>query len=220
MDSREKREYRRKAVAFWKSYAQALRNGTGMLQREARHEALRMIEDSARTPEDFEKLIILWDVVDAIRGWRVGKNEKLSTNNLHEYKLSERENIIPPMDTHAYWRQLLYGNFIDVIFDCPHDIQENMVNNFLYRFIKKLDESHKEILYYWTIRCWTPQKIAAIRGQTDRNIRKVYNKMISDMRLGLFWSLYPRYISNEPLTSLQLAFMKWYQDKAFKNNED
>jgi hypothetical protein len=72
----------------------------------------------------------------------------------------------------------------------------------------ELDEKHKEILYYWAIRLWKPKEIADLRGQTDRNIRKVYNKMIEDIRYKMFERLYPRYKKHEPLTLAQTALVK------------
>jgi DNA-directed RNA polymerase specialized sigma24 family protein len=48
--------------------------------------------------------------------------------------------------------------------------------------VKVLNDNQKEILYLRVIRQWSPQKIAAMRGQTDRNIRKVYDTLINGLR--------------------------------------
>jgi hypothetical protein len=55
----------------------------------------------------------------------------------------------------------------------------------VYELTATLDERQKEILYYLAIRQWTPQRLAKMRGQTDRNIRKVYAKMIADVQYKL-----------------------------------
>ena len=71
-----------------------------------------------------------------------------------------------------------------------------------------MDDKRKEILYYWAIRLWSPQEIASMRGQSDRNIRKVYNKMIEEFRQELFKRLYPRYEAYLPLTFAQIIFVE------------
>jgi hypothetical protein len=51
-----------------------------------------------------------------------------------------------------------------------------------------------------------------MREQTDRNIRKVYAKMIGDMQDKLFEWLYSRYIQYWSLTTTQVTFIEWYID--------
>ena len=70
-----------------------------------------------------------------------------------------------------------------------------------------LGEDHKEIYYYRAIRQWKPQQIAALRGQSDRNIRKVYNYMIDSLRYELFYFLYWRYKKGLPISTSQKKFV-------------
>ena len=138
---------------------------------------------------------------------------------LPDYEVPEHTTVIPrPLD-HVYWRQLLVGNFLDVIFDCPHEIPEMTTSRNILRLTEKLDESHKEILYYRAIRLWSMQKIAAFRGQTDRNIRKVYKNMIENMRDKLFEWLVLRYISKQPLTYTQREFVRDFMENNPKARE-
>jgi hypothetical protein len=74
-----------------------------------------------------------------------------------------------------------------------------------------LDENHKEIFYYRVIRQWSPQRLAAFRGQTDRNIRKVYNKMITDLQAEMYTRLRGRYERGDFLTFAQREFCKHYK---------
>jgi hypothetical protein len=78
-------------------------------------------------------------------------------------------------------------------------------------YTKELDEKQKEILYYRAIRQWSPQKIAIMRNQTDRNIRKVYNNMIHTIRQKLYMRLSPRYHKGLPLTNAQIKFVEIYE---------
>jgi len=216
-EKRQEREYRRRIVDFWKTSAQTIRDGTGILMRESREVALANIEDAARTKNDFKKVGIIWDERDRIEKWRVDKQEEPSAD---PKAVKERFGIIIPQPIgHQYWRELLSGNFLDVIHDCPHELHELTASRPIYDLTKGLDENRKEILYYRAIRLWTPQRIAAHRGQTDRNIRKVYNKMVDEMREKLYKRLSPRYKAGEPLTHRQREFVESYmakekQDKA------
>ena len=118
--------------------------------------------------------------------------------------------VIPQPLNHPYWRQLLAGEFLDVIHDCPHELHEMTASKPIFDLTKALDDNRKEILYYWAVRSWSPQRIAAYRGQSDRNIRKVYNKMMDEMRESLYKRLFPRFDKGEPLTFTQREFMVNY----------
>jgi hypothetical protein len=204
-----KRQERRRIVDYWKAEAKAVQDGYGILQKEARREAMKIIEDAARTKQDYENINILWDEAERIEAWRIDKHTREYTDELsNEYELPEYSTVIPQPIDHVYWRKFMSGKFLDIIYDCPHDIQEMTSSRPVYDFTKELDESHKEILYYWAIRLWTPKRIAALRNQTDRNIRKVYNKMIWDIRCKMFKRLYPRYEKFLPLTVTQVAFIE------------
>ena len=48
-------------------------------------------------------------------------------------------------------------------------------NAFLSQMIEELSEDHKEILYFLSIRLYSTAQLAQMRGQSDRNIRKVRN---------------------------------------------
>lgn len=52
--------------------------------------------------------------------------------------------------------------------------------------------------------------IAAFRSQTDRNIRKVYNAMMAELREDMYFRIYPRYKAELPLTFAQREFMRVY----------
>ena len=212
-DNEEKRRnsLRRDVLEKWKVTSKSIKEEEdSLLQREARHEALLIIEESARTEEEYDKVTILWDCIGMIEGWRVAKQETRSMDSLIEYKLKPADTIIPPPLEHEWWRNLLNGKFIDLIYDCPHEISELTSSVQIHDLTKKLDEKQKEILYYLAIRQWTPQRLAVMRGQTDRNIRKVYNKMIEDMQHKIYERLYPRYVQYWNLTTSQVAFIERY----------
>ena len=192
------RQHRHQVVDDWKESAQAIKETAEsyqmkMLRREARREALTMMEDAARTVEDFEKVIIIWDKLERTERERIADHETMRTKGLLDWKLTGNETIIPQPLDRTYFKQILRGNFIDAIHDCPHELHEMTSCRLTYEMITELDENRKEILYYLAIRQWSPQRIATMRGQTDRNVRKVYTKMIDEMQYELFYYLYRRY---------------------------
>jgi hypothetical protein len=214
----ERRKHRRRIIADWKASAKAIRDSANssninMLLRESRYVALSIIEDAARTEKDFNNVLAIWDEEEKIEGWRLDKHTEKYKTDLIDYELSDWGNIIPKPFDHVYWRQLLSGNFLDYIHDCPHEIHEMTSSRPVYDFTVSLDEDKKELLYYRAIRYWTPQRIAAMRDQTDRNIRKVYNNLIENIRQKMYIRLYPRYITKEPLTFEQREFVKHYFDR-------
>ena len=180
------------------------------LKRVVKAERLRRQEDGARTEKDFSELIDTYDKNDANRERKERYWEILSSDNLTERLVCEATIIPRPID-HEWWRQLFGGSPLDVIFDCPHEINEFVSSPSLIEPLKQLDESRKEILYYLVIRQWSPQRLAAFRGQTDRNIRKVYGVIIAKIRKRLYKRLSPRYEEGLPLTFAQTEFCEKYK---------
>ena len=211
-EQRQKRTRRRKVLDDWKEYAEFIREAAEskqkkILRREARREALAMMEDAARTSEDFEKIIIIWDRLERNEEERIADHEALRTNELLDWELTEKDVFIPQPIARVYYRQEIKGNFLDTIYDCPHELPETTSCWFVQSLIEELDELKKELLYYRSIRYWSPQQIAARRDQTDRNIRKVFTKMMTDMRYELFYCLYWRYKKHLLATTCQKKFV-------------
>jgi hypothetical protein len=178
-----------------------------VLKREADRIALLRQEHATRTLHDFEKLVSTYDGLDENRERRERYHE---IGRPQSYLILDYTGgaIIPVPMGNRFWRQLLSGNFLDVIYDCPYDIQELITGRAVYELLRKLKDEQKEVLYYWDIMGWTPQKIAAFRGQTDRNILKVYAVMIESLRYKLYMRLLPRFKENLPLSASQQRFME------------
>jgi len=217
-DDKRWQEYlhRKKIINEWRKEAKVIRDaepGKKMLLREAKRVALTKIEEAARTVEDFENINLLWNNRDIVESDRVGKHESLIFDDMEDYQMPETDRVIPKPFNHPWWRKLQNGDFNDYIFDCPHEVNELTSSRPASIITKQLEENQKEVLYYWAIRQWTPQQIAAYRGQTDRNIRKVYKNMIKIMRCELYQHLYRRYWEYEPLTNAQVRFCDNYLEE-------
>ena len=149
-----------------------------VLKRETFRVSLLRMEDAARTEQDFEAVVNEWDRYDKLRERRENRKED-PTEEIALKREALQNFVIPEPRHHVWWRKTLNGNFDDVIFDCPHEIQDLVTSETLYLVLKKLNEGQKEVLYYRAIRDWSPQQLAVHRGQTDRNIRKVYATLIA-----------------------------------------
>ena len=178
------------------------------LQRELRAEALARLEDAARTTRDFEKVIAWWDKLDANRERRERYHElSRSGDDLPlEYGASVNELFFPDTLNGVLEKQLRKGDFLDVIFCCPYDIHELVTDEYLSQILSDLDENHKELLFLCAVRLFSSTRIAAIRGQSDRNIRKVRATMFKKIRKKLLAALMDKH-GNQPMTLLEKEFL-------------
>ncbi len=198
------------------------------LRREMEREALTRLEDAARTEDDFKAVVREWNRLDKnnrrrCRRREVGRPnaEMLHWDTVDESgevgRLKERlDTVIPAPLNHAFWRQLLAGNFLDVIFDCPFEMHEQTSSECVSQYLYELNDNQKEVLYYWAIRQESPQQIAKRRGQTDRNILKVYDTLITGLREKMYNRLSPRYFFGDALTVAQKQFVADYIAGRFK----
>ena len=145
------------------------------LKRELRAEALRRLEDAARTAEDFAVVVEEWNKLDRNRERRERDHENLRGDVPLEYQAVSEPKIIPRWLNNPAVRQLSSGNFLDILFDCPYEMHQLTANAFLSQMVEGLSEEHKEILYFLSIRLYSTTQMAQLRGQSDRNIRKVRN---------------------------------------------
>ena len=60
---------------------------------------------------------------------------------------------------------------------------------YLRNIIRGTKEEHRELLFFLYLRLLSPQRVAAIRGQTDRNIRKVRDVAVRKLRKKVYKAL-------------------------------
>jgi len=209
---RRARKHRRKVVDSWKKAAQSIKEaaestGQKMLRREARREALTIIEDAARTQEEFEDVLVIWGKLEQNEAERIADHESGRPEELLDWKVADQGVYIPQPIDRIYFKQELKGNFLDTIYDCPHELHEMTACKPASGLVEALNELHKELLYYRVIRRWSIQQIAIVRDKTDRNILKMYTKVMDTMRYELFYYLYWRYKKRLLLTTNQRKFV-------------
>ena len=85
------------------------------------------------------------------------------------------------------------------------------------RSLYKLKDEHKELFYFLAIRLYSAARFAEMRGQTDRNIRKVRSTVMKKLRKPLYEHL-KKY---DTLTTREREFIELYEaemDKARKKD--
>ena len=153
-----------------------------MLHREARTIALRRIEESARTEDDFQKVIEWWDKLDENRERRERDHEigrstvplEWGADKLYLYDRLSYDMVLR--------RLLLAGDFIDLIFDHPETIHELVTDMDLSEILKELKPHLKNMLYYLFLRDYSAAEYAESIGQTDRNIRGIRETALKRIR--------------------------------------
>ena len=179
------------------------------LKRELQAEALARLEDAARTVSDFEKVVAWWDKLDANRERRERYHElSRSGDDLPlDYGAAKDGLFFPDTLNDVLEKQLRKGDFIDAIFYCPYDIHELVTEENLSDILLELSEDHKELLFLYAVRLFSSTRIAAIRGQTDRNIRKVRVTMLKKIQKKLLPALLEKAKKQQPLTLLEMDFL-------------
>lgn len=180
-----------------------------LLKRELRAQALKRLEDSARTLKDYENLVAWYDRLDANcqRKERYHELSRSGDDVPIDYGASEDALCFPDTLNAVLTRQERKGDFIDTIFYCPYDIHELVTDADMSVILRELNEDHKFLLFLSALRQYSSTKIAAIRGQSDRNIRKVRNTMLKKIRKKLLAALTEKVQAQQPLTLLEKEFL-------------
>ena len=143
------------------------------LKREMRAEAIRRLEEAARTEKDFRAVVEEWNKLDRNRERRERDHENLRGDVPLEDQAVPEPKLIPRWLNNPAYRQLMAGNFLDILFDCPYEMHNLTADAFVSRMVEELSEEHKEVLYFLSLRLYSTTRLAAVRGQSDRNIRKL-----------------------------------------------
>lgn len=180
------------------------------LKRELEREALARIEDAARTPEDFENVTKWWDRLDANRErkeryYEIGCEIK---DEPQEWEDPQAGAIFPRLYMNPFRRLAMMGDFIDTLFNCPYEMHELVEDADLSELIHKLSENHKEVLFYSAVHLYDCARIAALRGQSDRNIRKVRALLVYNLQRKLLERLNLREQRSLSLTTTERAFLE------------
>ena len=98
-----------------------------------------------------------------------------------EYKATYDGMVFPLHLNNPMKKQAQRGDFIEWLFDCPFEMDELVYPPFS-RFIRRLSDEHKEILFFHYLHRYSTVELGAMRGQSDRNIRKVRTTILKHLR--------------------------------------
>lgn len=180
-----------------------------LLKRELREQALKRLEDSARTLRDYENLVAWYDRLDANRQRKERYHELFRSGDdvPFDYGASEDALYFPDTLNDVLSKQERKGDFIDSIFYCPYEIHEIVTDGDMCNILRELSEDQKFLLFLWALRQYSSARIADIRGQTDRNIRKVRNTMMKKIQKKLLAALVQKVQAQQPLTLIEKKFL-------------
>lgn len=190
---------------------------TKKLKREIEREALSRIENAARTTDDFKMVIAWWNRLDSNRERRERYHE-ISRSGLDiplDYGAKLDGEIIPYDVNDVLIKQIRKGDYIDAIFHCPFELNELVTDGDLSKILDKLSDDHKEIIFNTIVRNMSTKALGDIRGQTDRNIRKVRTTAIKKIHKALLRVLQIREENDISLTMEEKLLIK----KALDDNK-
>ncbi len=109
---------------------------------------------------------------------------------------------------------------IETIFYCPYEMHELVEDTDVSALLRQMKDDHKEVLFYMAVRRYSAAQIASIRGQTDRNIRKVRDTLLKGLRKKLRKQLAEREKQGLPLTTTQRVFLQEIEKPALDSAKD
>ena len=188
------------------------------LKREIRAEAIRRLEEAARTEKDF--VVEEWNKLDRNRERRERNHENLRGDVPLEYQAVPEPKLIPRWMNNPAYRQLMAGNFLDILFDCPYEMHNLTADAFVSRMVEELSEEHKEVLYFLSLRLYSTTRLAAVRGQSDRNIRKLRKTIHKKLQRQMYDHLCGKQEHGGSLTLRERQFLEEYSKIARKQGKD
>ena len=183
---------------------------TKKLKRDLQREALARLENAARTTADFQNVVSWWNRLDSNRERRERYHE-VSRSGLDiplDYGAALDGEIIPYDVNDVLIKQIRKGDYIDVIFHCPFELNELVTDGDLSKILKKLCDEHKEIIFNNIVRGTSTKALGKIREQSDRNIRKVRATALKKIHKALLKVLLSRKEKGYPLTMDEKLFIE------------
>ena len=186
--------------------------GRSKLKRDLKAEALTRVEEAARTVKDFKKVLGEWKSRDENRERRERYHETLRGDIPLDYGADANGFVFPRWYMDPTERQLARGNFLDYLADCPYEMHDLTGKAYLRRIVRDLNEEQKEIFFFLFLRRYSPQQLAELRGQTDRNIRKVRDTMLRKMRKKVYHELTRLKKQEYIMTMREKVFLNDYEE--------
>ena len=175
-----------------------------------REEALRRLELSARTAAEFQSIVNWYDREEQSRMRKERRYESLRGDTPVEYLAPADSDIVPYSMSCPTFRQICRGEFDDFLCNCLFRMHDLTDRAHLRKIILGLKLDYKEIIFFLGIRLYPTKLLADLRGQTERNIRKMRGTMQRKIHKQLYAALTELSEANAELTHQEQAFLKEY----------
>ena len=136
-------------------------------------EAMERLESAVRTEDDFAFVVKRWDEVQKRRERRDWGKQMLLSNEMFDWTVFDGERGMRGED-----------DILSMIFCCPCQMHELMDDPDLSRLMKKATDKQKAVFFPMFFKNCTAQKIAVCHEMTERNVQKLVNLMIDNIRNG------------------------------------
>ena len=153
-----------------------------------------------------------WNKLDRNRERRERDHENLRGDVPLEFHAVPEPRIVPLWMNLPRFRQLCQGNFLDIIFSCPYELHELTANRFLSKLFFTLSDEQKEVLYYLFVKQYSTTRLAAIRGQSDRNIRKLRLTIHKKLQRAFYQHLQEKQEAGGSLTLREQEFFRVFEE--------
>ena len=134
------------------------------LKREMRAEAIRRLEEAARTEKDFRVVVEEWNKLDRNRERRERDHENLRGDVPLEYQAVPEPKLIPRWMNNPAYRQLMAGNFLDILFDCPYEMHNLTADPFISRMVEELSGNTRRFCISSLCGCTAPPDLPLCVG--------------------------------------------------------
>ncbi len=177
--------------------------GRKQLKRELEREALTRLEEAARSDTEFDNVTKWWDRLDANRERKERYHEQSVFDKMFDWDIFN--------DAIGYEE-----DYLTLIHLCICEMHNLVEDADISQLINKATFKQKTVFFPRIIVGCPTTKIALCHGMTDRNVRKLIDLMLDNLRKSLFNVLKNRMESKEPLTIAEREFMKNYIPKEKK----
>ena len=100
------------------------------------------LEDAARTEADFREIVKIWNRLDRNRERKERYYEVNRGDVPLEFNRAKEGSVFPRWLDRPNVHRVQQDDFLDVLFDCPHLMHENMTDEILYDLVGKLKGDH------------------------------------------------------------------------------
>ena len=166
----------------------------------------------ARTETEYDALIKDMDRLDRNRERRERYREILKAEFIPEHSSEIYSGrIFPAALDSPESKMILRGMFLDIFYNCPYEMHQLTADPFISRIIQDLSDLQKETLYFLSLQLFSTSRLACMRNQSDRNIRKIRDNYTKKLQKQLYGHLCKKQLEGCNLSAREKEFLHLYE---------